>query len=223
MIWRRLGLVSCLGLMAILLSGCFRSAIDIRFESQTQGLVTQQIQLEERFAQLSEAQVQQWFAQVAQQARSLGGSAHQETLQTWQIRLPFNNGADLVEKFNRLMATEATGLLAEVLGSNQVRSQLAVKQNNWIFALRNHLTWDLDLRSVKVAQPTGGVLSTLEPLSLRFSLTTPWGLKELTMLPAGLPPRLPEGRSLQLGQLNHMEAVFWVPSPIGLGAARSQF
>ncbi|NJL85620.1 MAG: DUF3153 domain-containing protein [Leptolyngbyaceae cyanobacterium SM1_1_3] len=63
------------------------------------------------------------------------------------------------------------------------------------------------------------MLSTLEPLSLRFSLTTPWGLKELTMLPAGLPPRLPEGRSLQLGQLNHMEAVFWVPSPIGLGAA----
>ncbi|NJM84994.1 MAG: DUF3153 domain-containing protein [Leptolyngbyaceae cyanobacterium RM2_2_21] len=33
------------------------------------------------------------------------------------------------------------------------------------------------------------------------------------------PLALPEGRSLQLGQLNHMEAVFWVPSPIGLGAA----
>ncbi|NEQ33879.1 MAG: DUF3153 domain-containing protein [Leptolyngbya sp. SIO4C5] len=214
--WRRWWLAACLGLMALLLSGCFQSGIDIRFDSQTHGMISQQVRLEERFTRLSAAQVQQWFDQVAQQARSLGGSAQHNALETWQIKVPFNNGAELVDKFNRLMAAETSGLLAEVLGTAAVRSQLSLSQNNLIFALRNHLNWDLDLRAVEAAQPTGGVLSNIEPLDLRFSLTTPWGIKSLTAQPGEI---LQSGRSLQLGQLNQIEAVFWVPSPIGIGAA----
>ncbi|MFE4107092.1 DUF3153 domain-containing protein [Almyronema epifaneia] len=215
MSWRRLGLASCLVLAALLLSGCFQSAIDIRFDSQTHGLVRQQIQLADRFTQLSARQVQPWFDQVAHQVRTLGGSVRQPTPQTWQLEVPFNNGAELVEKFNHLMTVETTGLLSEMLGTTQVRSQLSLKQNNWILALRNQLTWDLDLRSVKAGQPTGGVFANLQPLSLQFSLTTPWGIRQIVTSPA---TSWQNGQTLQLGQLNHLEAIFWVPSPIGIGA-----
>ena len=88
--------------------------------------------------------------------------------------------------------------------------------------LRNHLTYDLDLQGVgALTNLNSGLIEGGGLLDLEFSLITPWGIKPL---PASQAP-YKQGRvqvwKLKPGQLNHIDVIFWVPSPIGIGAGLS--
>jgi len=60
-------------------------------------------------------------------------------------------------------------------------------------------------------------------LELDFSLNTPWGAQSMeTVAGAIVPESYQEGKQLvwklKPGEINYLEAVFWIPSPVGIGA-----
>lgn len=212
----RLGLILAMALLTLLLSGCFEYDLGIQFDSQTHGQIVQQIQLSPRVAALGGSSVEQWLADLKGQVRRLGGQVRRADAETLILTVPFGNGADLVKQYRQLFQSDTpTGLAIADLAT--VPSQLSLRQQNRIFAIRNQLVYDLDLRAL----PRSALLGSAQDwLDLRFSLRAPWGISQLE---AGTPPPTSRGLQswwpLQPGQLNHIAVVFWVPSPIGLGAA----
>jgi Protein of unknown function (DUF3153) len=60
-------------------------------------------------------------------------------------------------------------------------------------------------------------------LDLSFALNVPWGAKSIQASAGDLVPEVTaDGHQLiwelKPGELNHLEVLFWVPSPIGIGA-----
>jgi hypothetical protein len=87
---------------------------------------------------------------------------------------------------------------------------------------------DLDLRSLALEITDSQI--TIDPeglIDLDFNLTTPWGahLIQSTAREDGSHPLVvlakQEGKQLiwqlEPGQINHIEAIFWVPSFVGIG------
>ncbi|MEO1349914.1 MAG: DUF3153 domain-containing protein [Cyanobacteria bacterium J06635_15] len=213
-----------------LLSGCIQYDVGIQFDSQTHGQLTQTIHLNDRVIALNPIEAQQWLTQLGETAQSLGGSITQPDDQTLTLAIPFNNGEQLVETFNRFFEQTPLSPFIPAIDTGalpQPKSTLILQQRNRLLAIQNHLIYDLDLRDV--VQPAigdRGILSQLEALTLDFRLTTPWGIQSVAQ-PQGfqntstLFPTLQGNTarwSLIPGSLNHIDVVFWVPSPIGLGA-----
>ena len=149
------------------------------------------------------------------------------------MTLPFYNGKDLEDKFNHFF-NPAEFNLKKSKKETEVKlpefaSHLNLKQNNWIFALRNHISLELDLRSLSLLSTSENVLiSSGNLLELQFVLTTPWGARIVNPVSVSDTSDEPQfvkvesnGKqvvwTLQPGEINQLEAIFWVPSPIGIG------
>jgi hypothetical protein len=221
-----------------LLTGCVRYDVGVNFDSQTHGTIVQQIRLSERLTSFSQATVQDWLNSIERRARQLQGNAKRMPDRSLVVTIPFNNGEELVEKFDRFFnpveESNAPAALDEELP--QLESHLDLTQNNALFVLRNRLSLDLDLRSLGVLVNQGNfVVSPESVLDLSFTLNTPWGAKPVApnlenlttdeaIEPADeiVPDVTTEGQQLvwklQPGEVNHLEVVFWIPSPIGMGS-----
>jgi hypothetical protein len=219
-------------LVAIALSGCVQYDLGIEFDDQTHGQITQQIQLSQQFTDLSADEIAAWTDSIERRVHDLGGKTEILSPQTLNVSIPFYNGAELEQKFNQFfnpVVSEASDLpqvpLTEV---PQLSTQLNLKQQNFIFALRNRLNLDLDLRSLALEITDSQI--TIDPeglIDLDFNLTTPWGahLIQSTAREDGSHPLVvlakQEGKQLiwqlEPGQINHIEAIFWVPSFVGIG------
>lgn len=208
---------------SLILSGCVDYDVAINFQSQTHGEIVQHIKLGQQFTSFSGTTVQDWLDSIKQRANELGGRTKQLKEGEVLVTIPFNNGAELEEKFNDFFNPLEKKKSRPVPDLPDIKSHLSVTQSNWIFAIKNRLVYDLDLRSLSVIASNGNVL--LSPgsiLDLDFSLNTPWGA---TNLETGLDSLITEKQGNQItwklksGEINHLETVFWVPSPIGIGAA----
>ncbi|MEL6469555.1 MAG: DUF3153 domain-containing protein [Cyanobacteria bacterium J06623_4] len=230
-------LLFCL-LLCPLLTGCVDYDLGIQFDSQTKGAITQTIHLSDRLLVLAEERTENApsnlvFQTLSDRAKALSGKARQLDEDTLKITLPFGNGEQLVERFNAFYgngdgidvdgSTAATGLLATLPGVPSVQAHLSLSQKNYILALRCVLTYDLNIQSPE-ALGLGRNLSDLSWLNMDFHLVTPWGLAAQTLADdkTSEQPML-QGRTatwhLEAGQPHHIEATFWTPSPIGIGAA----
>lgn len=211
--------VLLIGLIAILTSGCFQYDLGIQFDHQTHGRILQRLELNERAAALAEPAVQSWLDQLEKQVYRLGGQVKRTQPESVDLVVPFNNGADLVERFNQLFQPFAAQSETSV-ALPRIESHLSLEQQNRVFAIRNHLIYDLDLHELP-QQPQGlpGVLGqAADWLTLRFILQVPWGIRAIA--PDSLNPQgvgLAQTWLLKSGQMNHIDVVFWVPSWIGLG------
>jgi len=211
-------------LASLLLSGCVKSDLEINFQGQSGGEIIQRIQLSEQLTALNGPATQQWFHAIKRQARQLQGRVKQSE-QEIHVVIPFANAAELQAKLNQFLSaafktpdTAATGSQLPLL-----QSHLEVKQQNFFFWFRNRLTFDLDLRSLGVQSPDGDLLLSPEPLlELTFRLNTPGGAQSVAANSGeGTTPKIVQKGlvwRLQPGQPNHLEAVFWYPSPVGIGA-----
>lgn len=226
----------------ILLTGCVKYDVEINFDSQTHGEIIQHIKIGERLSSFSSEAARLWLDSIKRRARDLDGKTQKISAQEIVVTIPFNNGPELAEKMNQFMnpfgPNESDAKKQSEPELPPTYSQMTVSQNNWLFALRNRLVYDLDLRSLGVISPEGNLLvSPGALLDLKFALRTPWGGQvitddemilesESTTKPSQSSPAIPEitdqGKTfiwtLQPGQLNHIEVIFWVPSPIGIGA-----
>ena len=213
-----------------LVTGCVQYDVGVNFDSQTHGEIVQHIKLGERLTSFSSETVADWLKSVERRAKLLDGKTKRISEREVLVTIPFNNGAELEDKFNQFynpIAPTAKSRVASPLETDlpKFESHLKVKQNNLLLALRNRLTWELDLRSLSLLSSNGSpLLSPGGLLELDFSLNTPWGAENIQTPVNGalVPESYQEGKQLvwklKPGEVNYLEATFWIPSPVGIGA-----
>lgn len=211
-----------------LVTGCVQYDVGVNFQSQTRGEIVQHIKLGERLTSFSSEIVGDWLNSVERRVRSLDGKTKRLSEREVLVRIPFNNGAELEEKFNQFynpVPTKKTRVSTPLeTDLPKFESHLKVKQNNLLLVLRNRLSLELDLRSISLLSANGNlIVSPGGILELDFSLNTPWGAESIQTAPGAIAPEISEGGKqlvwkLKPGEINYLEAVFWVPSPVGIGA-----
>lgn len=213
--------------LSLLLGGCVRYDVGIHFAEQHRGAFVQHIRLGEQLTTLSQTEADRWLASLEGRARALQGKAHRLSAQELLITIPFGNGQDLASKFNQFFNPPASGNRAkakvEQLDLLQLKADMALDQQNWLLFDRNHLTLSVDLRALGVLSQQGNIiLSPGSLIDLSFALQTPLWLR-IPENPEALTPE-PEASlgqrhwQLKPGQINTIEAVFWVPSYLALGS-----
>lgn len=220
----RLGLLAIVAIAALGLSGCVQYDVNINFASQNHGEVVQHIRLDKQFVSLNESVVQDWLKSLERRTRELGGRTKQPSQREIIVTIPFNNGAELESKFNQFFQppsqNQAESLRLAQLEIPELHPQLHITQTNYGLVEQNRLTFDLDLRPLGLPSSNGNlVINPGSLLNLGFRLITPWGAENL-----GIPvsQATEDGKDLtwmlQTGDISHLEVVFWVPSPLGIGA-----
>ncbi|XGV98825.1 MAG: DUF3153 domain-containing protein [Leptolyngbya sp. BL-A-14] len=221
--FRRSQAVWVMLLLSLLLSGCVRYDVGVRFDNPNRGEFTQHIRLEERLQQFSGATAQQWLKLIEQRSRELGGRIERLPDNDLLVTIPFTSSGDLQKKFNQFFSPlEKDGSAASALALPAITSRFTLATNNLLLLERNHLRYELDLRSLGVRSSGGSLLlSPTSLIDLEFRLQTPWGAKSLTSANATTTAGSQSGKTLvwQLvpGELNQLEVVFWLPNPLGIG------
>jgi hypothetical protein len=201
----------------VLLAGCVEYDLDIRFDSQTHGQMVQHLHWVET---VPPAQLRTWQTALAARVKTVGGQVKWTEGTTATVTVPFNNGAELEQRFNQLFEGGRAGLALP--SGETVSATLALTQGNWLVAIRNHLVLTLDFTEIPTGKTLAApVLQGVELLTGQVQLTTPWGINPLPLDPnAALAPDNSANQwPLHGGQINQIEADFWIPSPIGIGAA----
>lgn len=204
----------------LFLSGCVRYEVGIHFADANHGEIVQQVELSQQLTGVSRATANLWLEQLATEAKKLGGQVTHPSDRSIGLKIPFYNAKDLVAKFDRFFqAFINTGLVSPPAPL----SHLQIKTHNFVLWQRNHLIYDLDLRSLSLvpnADDTAVLLINPKDL-LKLELTLKaHDVRRLEN--AGLTEEKQQNQQvwqLQPGKINHIEAIFWVPSPIGIGFA----
>ncbi len=212
-------------LASLLLSGCVQYQVGVNFAHPNRGEIVQHIKLGERLISFSGESASDWLSSIERRARLLQGKVKRLSNEEIAVTIPFNNGAELVEKFNNFFHPTEEKNLADVTDGEtnlpQIDSRLSLNQNNFLLLVRNRLSYDLDLRSLSLLSTNSNVSVTSGSLlEFEFSLNTPWGARSVEKAENAIQPEKQEQLlvwRLQPGELNHLEAVFWLPSPIGIG------
>ena len=218
-----LPLVLCLSM----LTGCVDYEVGVNFHTPYSGEITQHIQISDTLNNLASSDTRQWLNSLEKRSRKLAGRADKLNSQELLLTIPFGNGAELAEKFNQLFQSNIVPnatIPAEKANLVKLNSQVSLHQSNLVFVERNSLDLAIDLRALKVLTQQDKVTVDLNSLvDLEFQLTTPWIVRSVSnsdnLKPIG--NTLTKGLVWQLhpGEINHIQAVFWLPSPIGIGTA----
>ena len=189
--------------LSLCLTGCIDYQLGIQFDSQTHGVLTQTLHLDEQFVALNSKAQQQWLQLFIQEAKTFSGKVSSLDDGTLQVRIDFYNGDDLTQKFNQLFAKD--GLMTQIPGAPPLLAHLDLTQENWGVALFNRLHADIDLSALEADSTIGdgGALDRWRTVNLSFQLDA-----------VSKPSQWP----LQTGQINTIDTTFWIPSPIGIGA-----
>lgn len=212
--------------VSLLLSGCVEYDVGVNFNNANNGQLVQHIKLGEQLTSFSGDYVYEWLNSIERRARKLDGRARRISRDEVVVTIPFSNGKELQTKFNEFFNSgKQQTTEGGAVGNSElpkIESNLLVVQNNFLLAVKNELIFDLDLRSLSLIASRGNVLAdTGAILDLEFGLKTPWGAKNIQRVETAPQPENKGGQlvwKLQPGELNHIEVVFWLPSPIGIGA-----
>jgi Protein of unknown function (DUF3153) len=214
---RRLAIGVCC-LFALGLSGCVKYETGVNFVGLNYGEIVEHIQLGEQLTSFSQAPVQTWLASIEQRTKQAQGRIERLSDRELNVIIPFDNARDLVTKIDRYFNP---GFQPTDPGS-KLKSHLQIDQNNFFLLVRNHLTYDIDLTSltVKTSDPKVAV-SLADFVDLNFSLQSPWPI-QISDRSSNLPAIASNGGrqlnwQLQPGQINHLDAMFWLPSYLGIG------
>ncbi|MDY6782245.1 MAG: DUF3153 domain-containing protein [Cyanobacteriota bacterium] len=221
-------LLAFIAIAALFLSGCVRYDVGINFASQHRGEIVQHIKLGEQLATFNRLEAQKWLDTFEDRAHKLQGRTKHLGDREIVVTLPFANGEELVEKFNEFFNGESEITTRPVKESDpsllQVQSQIQLEQSNWLLFERDRLMLTVDLRGLGVVSEQGPLIVSPESLvNLEFALNTPWGARNVVPGVAGTPPAVAfEGTQLvwqlEPGEINSVEAVFWLPSYLAWGA-----
>ncbi|ODG99597.1 hypothetical protein A4S05_04250 [Nostoc sp. KVJ20] len=214
-------------LTSLLLSGCVKYDVGVNFDNSNSGELVQHIKLGERLTSFSGDSVYEWLNSIERRARQLEGKTQRVSQEEIIVTIPFSSGTELQEKFNEFFNSHANQPSEPVQSESdselpKIESNVLLEENNFLLLVRNRLIYDLDLRSLSLIASKGNVLANAGSiLDLEFSLKTPWGAKNIQLTETAIELEKNGNRlvwKLQPGELNHIEAVFWLPSPLGIGA-----
>jgi len=207
----------------VFLGGCVKYDVGVNFEGANRGAIAQTIKLSDQLTSFSRSEAQNWLKSIQRRAKKLGGRSKRLSDQEILVTIPFASSGDLETKFNRFFNPEDTQQQSTQLDFVRLNSEIQVKQNNLIFFQRNRLHLKADLRALGVLTNQGNVI--VDPgslLEIEFSLLTPWGARTVDLSENAVIPVVSQDRKqitwrLKPGVINELEAVFWLPSSIGIG------
>ena len=211
---------------SLLLAGCVDYDVGVNFSSTNQGEIVQHIKLGDQLAAFSKVTAQEWLNSIEHRAQDLDGKIKHVSDRELTVTIPFNNGEELEAKFNQFFNPTDSQKSQEASSAAdlpKVQSRISLQQGNFLLFVRNNLQLDIDLRSLLLASADGNVvINPGSGLELQFSLNTPWGATSVINVENAIAPESSQDShqliwQLQPGQINHLEAVFWLPSPLGIG------
>jgi len=209
-----------------LLCGCVKYNVGINFDNSNSGELVQRIKLGERLTSFSGDTVYEWLNSIENRAQKMEGKIQRLSREEVVVRIPFSNGEELQTKFNKFFnpnqdepnQLESANTESEI---PQLESKLRLEQKNFLLVEQDHFVYDVDLRSLGLISNQGNVLANVSSiLDLEFSLKTPWGANNIsTTEDASQPEKQANQLTWQLnpGEINHIEVVFWLPNPLGIG------
>jgi hypothetical protein len=230
---RQLTILFCA--IAIALSGCVKYDTGVNFSSLNYGEIVEHIQLGEQLNSFSQNAVQTWIASIDRRTKQAQGHLERLNDREFQAVIPFNNAQDLVTKIDRYFNPDPT----TTAPGSKFNSHMQIDQSNFLLMVRSHLIYDIDLRSLSLAKseplpsqrPLGTRIETNDPkvsvasdnfADLDFSLQSPWGVKNVDAPGNIVGVKTINDRQmtwqLEPGKLNHLDAIFWLPNPLGIGA-----
>lgn len=209
------------------LTGCVDYKVGVNFATPYSGEITQQIKVSDQLRNLAPSETKKWLNSLEKRSRKLEGKVEKLNAQELLLTIPFGNGAELAEKFNQLFQTNIVPnatIPKEKADLIKLNSQVSIHQSNLVFVERNNLDLAIDLRALKVLTQQDKIIINPDSVAdLKFQLTTPWIAHSISNADNLQPTKNPLQKGLvwQLnpGEVNHIEAVFWLPSPLGIGAA----
>jgi Protein of unknown function (DUF3153) len=221
-------------LLALSLCGCVNYDVGFNVRGQSGGEFTQVIRLGTGADSNSGDSLGNWIASLEQRTKALDGRVRRRSDQSLELTIPFRNSKDLDRKFNQFFDPEAAPAKTQLTQSLRAKpslpsisAHLDLTEQNYLLFLHDRFQLDLDLRPLSLIattdQSSSQTIDTtlINPgslLDLTLQLTTPWGSNPA---PNSLRPTVTGSQlqwQLQPGKLNHLEASYWMPSPIGWGA-----
>ncbi|MDJ0530997.1 MAG: DUF3153 domain-containing protein [Xenococcaceae cyanobacterium MO_207.B15] len=217
-------LLSLILSLVTMLTGCVRYDVGINFQNPQNGTIVQHIAVEKQLANLSPKETKQWLQSIETRSQLLQGKVKKISSQELLVTIPFNSGTELVSKFNQFFYNKAYSNYSDTSAKNsklgQLDSQIALKQSNLIFVERNTLDLTIDLRGLESLSHQGKVAMDPESLvDLEFHLDTPSFARSVSGKNNLKATKIPQGLvwELEPGKINHIKAIFWLPSPVGIG------
>jgi hypothetical protein len=204
----------------LLLTGCVRYEVGINFDNPYQGTIVQHIKIGEQLTGFSRVEAKKWLNSIEKRARE-NGKINKLNAEEILVTMPFGNGKELVDKFDRVFHNPNSN--KPTTPEANLDSQISLKQNNFIFLERNSLNLTIDLRALQSLSDNGRIdISSNSLVDLAFSLHTPWLARSIAsnnnLTPIANNPFKGLVWQLEPGQINHIEAIFWLPSPLGIGS-----
>lgn len=221
-------LVILVGIMAISLSGCVKYDTSVNFSSLNSGEIVEHIQIDEQLNSFSQNAVQTWIVSIEQRVKQAEGKFNRISDREFNIVIPFNNAQQLVAKIDRYFNPNPNQQLSSGSESTQFNAHMQIDQNNFLFVVRNHLIYDIDLRSLAMNTHAPNLsdakvsMASQNIVDLKFKIQSPWGVNNSNVPGNLIGTNTPNDRQLswqlRSGQLNHIDATFWLPNPLGIGA-----
>ena len=212
--------------LATLLTGCVDDRVGVNFATPYRGEITQHIKVSNQLNNLAPDETRTWLKSLEKRSRKLDGRVEKLSDRELLLTIPFGNGAELAEKFNRLFQSNVVPnatISSEKQELVKLNSQVNIRQSNLVFAERNYLDLAIDLRALNLLTQQDKIIIDKDSLAnLEFELTTPWIARSVDSGDSLKPSaNFPKDLVWQLkpGEVNHIQAVFWLPSPIGIGTA----
>jgi hypothetical protein len=195
--------------------------------NQNEGTIVQHIKLGEQLTSLNPTEANNWLNSIEERSRQLKGKVKRIAPQEILVTVPFSNGKELVSKFNQFFYSPSDNTTQftedKSLESLQLNSKMSLQQSNLLLFERDRLSLTVDLRGLGVLSNQGRITVTPGSLiDLNFQLTTPWLARTVVaenILNSSSNPEIHQMIwQLQPGQINYIETVFWLPSPLGIGS-----
>ncbi len=214
---RQLAILFCT--IAISLSGCVKYDTGVNFSSLNYGEIVEHIQLGEQLNSFNQQAVQTWIASIEQRTKQAEGKIERINDREFKIIIPFNNVQELVSKIDRYFNPTST----DKEDRATFNAHMQINQSNFLLVVRNQLIYDIDLRSLslKSSDPQATVAAQ-NFVDLNFRLQSPWGVQNSdapgNIVGVKVADRNQVHWQLKPGEINHIDAIFWLPNPLGIGA-----
>ncbi len=215
----------CLCLI-LCLTGCVRYDVGVSFPQANSGTIIQHIKLGEQLTSFSEVEGNAWLNSIEKRALNLHGKTKRISPEELVITIPFNNGKDLVNKFNEFFVPQINSKQIKKVNKNdsanllELEAKMLIKQSNLLVLERNVLDFNADLRPLGVISNEGNIIiSSGDLINIQLQLNFPWGAKIITNESAKWEKDDLNQYNIELeaGQINQLTAIFWIPNYIGLG------
>ncbi|MBR8827015.1 MAG: DUF3153 domain-containing protein [Gomphosphaeria aponina SAG 52.96 = DSM 107014] len=209
--------------LLMLLTGCVRYDVGVNFLSQQGGAIVQHIKLGKQLTSLNQLEGNQLLNSLENRTVKLKGKMERVSPEEVVVTIPFNNGKELVAKFEEFFnPNQENRAVGDAIDLLKLTAQISLRQSNLLLVERDRLSLIVDLRPLGLLSKQGNlIVSSGSLIDVAFVLNTPWKAKNVVNENNLIPEVSEENNQLvwQLkpGQINSIEAVFWVPSPLGWG------